>query len=100
MSNWFETGKTYIENEPYRAPEILEVFRCLYSGPMNTDQNLVLAFGESTPAYPGNEWQVQLKSIDKGKLESSDKKFHYVEAIWDEHADEPGWRAMTPRDVQ
>jgi hypothetical protein len=57
-----EVGKTYIENEPYRAPEALGVFRCLAVDTVpGTD--LRVAFGFGTVAYPGTEWTPALLQL-------------------------------------
>lgn len=105
MSKWFETGKTYIQNEPYRAPETIGVFKVAWSG-LNPQGDLRIAFGFTTEASPGEpfseiQWRVQLDSISKDRLaKAEDGEFDkaWVEAVWDTSQLNPYWRMKTPED--
>lgn len=54
MSDFFEAGKTYVEREPYRAPELLEVFKCEAVAKHPKD-GTVRALGFRWYQYPGPE---------------------------------------------
>lgn len=82
MSNYFEAGKTYIENAPYRAPEITAVFKVEWVGTFPDKPETHMAFGFSTPAYPGNEWQLQLQSASQEDIDKGDLPESWVEAVW------------------
>lgn len=52
---FFEPGKTYIENKPFAAPEITEVFQCVAVAGHPAGRGL-RAFGFSANAYPADNW--------------------------------------------
>lgn len=55
-ATFFETGKTYIRNEPFKAPEILPSFRCLHVAehPRNGEPR-AFGFG-NTAAFFDTDW--------------------------------------------
>ena len=56
MPEFFESGVQYVEDEPYRAPELLAVFSCEYVAE-HPATGEPLAFGFVAASYPGNLWQ-------------------------------------------
>jgi len=58
MSEFFKPGETYVQDEPYRAPEILGVFKCeVVRDSPNLEHPGQWAFGWATQAYPGTNWR-------------------------------------------
>lgn len=55
-TTFFETGKTYIRNEPFKAPELLEVFRCvtIADNPRNSEPR-AFGFGNSA-LFRRDDW--------------------------------------------
>lgn len=95
--DFFEAGKTYIENEPYRAPEVTAVFMVVWLGTLpGTDT--VFAFGFTTPAFPGDKWEVYLttkpEDEDEGPFEHE-----WLEAVWDDGQKVHFWRPKSPGEV-
>lgn len=54
-ATFFEPGKTYIRSEPYKAPELLTVFRCVAVAehPRKAESR---AFGFLATVFPGDNW--------------------------------------------
>lgn len=79
---YFEAGKTYIENDCYRASEITSVFKVEWVGTLPGNPEAHMAFGFSTPAFPGNEWQLQLQSASQEQIDEGDFEKSWVEAVF------------------
>lgn len=54
MTEFFETGKTYAKNNPFRAPEDNPLFHCLWAGKY-PDTGEKMAVGFQSSGY-GNPW--------------------------------------------
>lgn len=100
-NNFFEAGKTYIENEPYRAPETIAVFKVEWVGWMPEEPGRLLAFGFMTPSYPGDQWQVHLATVTQEELDKPEDDFTkiWVEAVWNTTQNDCYWRMKTPEEM-
>jgi hypothetical protein len=55
MSGFFVPGIVYVQDEPFRAPELLEVFQCVAVA-THPAKGELRAFGFLATAYPGDNW--------------------------------------------
>lgn len=92
----FEVGKTYVENKPYRAPELVGVLKVEWIGE-TPDKIATLLFGFVTTLYPGKDWNLHLVTLKSPEVELTEDKFQqdWIEAEWD--AENNRWRAATPK---
>lgn len=84
---YFQAGKTYVENDPYRAPEITAVFKVVWVGSHpGHPEDTFLAMGFKTEAFPGTEWDLYLNSITQQQLDDEGHNFseEWAEGIWTE----------------
>jgi len=53
-ADFFTAGHTYIQNKPYKAPELLDLFRCVHvaTNPRNGEPR---AFGFAKPSNAGDD---------------------------------------------
>jgi hypothetical protein len=93
----FEVGKTYVETDPYRAPELCKVFRPVWIGDV-PDGIATLAMGFLTAAYPGTDWGVHLILLKSPENEITEEDFKkdWVEAVWDKSQKTHFWRPKSP----
>lgn len=98
---FFEAGKTYIENDPYRAPEITGVFKVEWVGTSPDQTSFHVAMGFTTEAYPGEKWKIFLSSATRDSLDNGTADFNkWVEAVWDDSQTDHYWRAKTPEELR
>jgi hypothetical protein len=56
-TEFFKPDVTYLQNEPFRAPELLVVFKCV-AVTANPGTGERWALGFVTYAHPGDEWEL------------------------------------------
>jgi hypothetical protein len=67
MKYLMEPGKTYMEDQPFRAPETVMVFKCVAVADHPTDASMApFAFGFGTPAHPGDSWRSSVVQLYEG----------------------------------
>lgn len=100
----FEAGKNYIENEPYRAPEITCVLNVVWVGKQPGSDN-TLCFGFTRPAYSDNNypWDMWAQLFTPEQLTEealADFSKNWVEAVWDDSQTTHFWRMKTPEEME
>lgn len=87
-----EAGKTYVENEPYRAPEDTAVFQVVHVADYPGEEGVRLAFGFGTASWPGDcDWTPGVMDLS---VTQADK---WLEA---EFVDGKGWNPKTGIDTE
>lgn len=93
----FEVGKTYIENDPYRSPELTGVLKVEWIGsPPSGDESTYL-FGFTNSALADEEWKIHLMTLNN--FTESMFMDGWCEAIWDTSQVVSGWRRKTSEEL-